>query len=565
MSVESHDLGDVASLAALAGYGDSYVVPGDEVYVVPEDTDYVYRNPGTNPVADGFNIIKAIFLPGYWERRGGSSGGAGLRFNTVALGASGSGRLIDVGLSGLVDGVSTAWVESVKDTWRWDATSTLTADNITVCNPTANGANPGRFIRELNPAPEWLQQTAWFVDTAGNDENDGSTALTPVKTDIEIQRRWGIGVRAQIAQTTTITYAQSPTNQTNYLFALAPGGKVNFVGTPTVSKAGTIITAVQTQVRTPGSELLWAITAVGIGATEVGKVVVITASGTPANVGAYALVMKDEGGGKVRVSPFGTYSNTTGLFTQITPVVGDTVEFRDMSATTLQLGKIEGHNDQSATAQSPATGVTFDSLFLDSVPGAAYQGALLSFGLGFYYARCVGKVLRLGGMSSNMPTQHFWRGAGWASGGNITLHSAGVLSLSQIGSIGASAAPRAGSNLLLSTDCYFQDANVTTGFPGAVIDSSGAAFVDRTTSNSAVSVVAGSTWRQSGAVPDWGTNNTGHGVVVTSTGGYVYATKPTVNGTLGAGREAQIGGTDKLYGAVPFIEPANNAALVATA
>ncbi len=65
MSVESHDLGPVPNLTALSGYGDSYVVPGDEVYVITEDTDYIYRNTGTNPVADGFNIIKAIFLPGF--------------------------------------------------------------------------------------------------------------------------------------------------------------------------------------------------------------------------------------------------------------------------------------------------------------------------------------------------------------------------------------------------------------------------------------------------------------------------------------------------------------------
>jgi len=196
MSVESHDLGPVPNLTQLAGYGDSYVVPGDEVYVVAEDTDYIYLNTGSNPPADGFNIIKAIFLPGVWQRRSSVGGSGALRFNTVAVGALGSGRLIDVAMAGLVDGTSLAWVESVKDTWRWDATSTLTADNITVCNPTANGANPGRFIRELEPAPEWMLQTTWVVDAANssalaNDENDGLTATTPLLTDTERQRRMG--------------------------------------------------------------------------------------------------------------------------------------------------------------------------------------------------------------------------------------------------------------------------------------------------------------------------------------------------------------------------------------
>src|SRR3990167_9018154 len=193
MSGQSHDLGDVASLALLAGYGDSYVIPGDEVYVVDQDCDYVYRLPtGAAHVADGFNIIDAVFLSGFWERRGSSSpGGGGLRFNTVAVGAAGSGRLIDADISGLVDGSSVAWVESVKDSWRWDATSTLTADNITVCNPTANGVNPGRFIREQNAAPEWMFQTTWVLSSTGNDENTGLDASNALLTTEERRRRMG--------------------------------------------------------------------------------------------------------------------------------------------------------------------------------------------------------------------------------------------------------------------------------------------------------------------------------------------------------------------------------------
>jgi len=204
MSQESHDLGPTPSLLTLAGYGDGYVCPGDEVYVVSEDTDYIYRNTGANPPADGFNIIKAVFLPGIWERRNNVPAGAGvgasaLRFNTVAVGAVGSGRLIDVPLAGLIDGTSLAWTESVKDTWRWDATSTLTADNITVANPIANGVNPGRFIRKLEPAPEWLQQAQWTIDPALGDNENIGTAAAPLKDDIERQRRmganpqWGLG------------------------------------------------------------------------------------------------------------------------------------------------------------------------------------------------------------------------------------------------------------------------------------------------------------------------------------------------------------------------------------
>jgi hypothetical protein len=69
---DTHDLGPIPNLAALAGYGDSYVLPGSEVYVVDQDCDYAYRNTSPNPAADGFNVVKALFLPGVWERRNSS-------------------------------------------------------------------------------------------------------------------------------------------------------------------------------------------------------------------------------------------------------------------------------------------------------------------------------------------------------------------------------------------------------------------------------------------------------------------------------------------------------------
>jgi hypothetical protein len=126
-------------------------------------------------------------------------GGTGVppSFNTIATGAAGSGRLIDLTvaqLATLTQG-DALWVESVKDTFRWEPTSVLVPDQITIVNPTANGAT-GRFVRQLIPAPEWMIQTSWFVDgsnmsTLANDENTGLTATAPLLTDLERQRRMG--------------------------------------------------------------------------------------------------------------------------------------------------------------------------------------------------------------------------------------------------------------------------------------------------------------------------------------------------------------------------------------
>jgi hypothetical protein len=95
--------------------------------------------------------------------------------------------------------------------------------------------------------------------------------------------------------------------------------------------------------------------------------------------------------------------------------------------------------------------------------------------------------------------------------------------------------------------------------PGSV------AWFDRATSDNALVVQEGGLYQSFGATPDWGTNNAGHGVVVSSGGYSSYVTKPTINSGLGAGREAKVGGTDKEYSAIPHVEATNNAALVLTA
>jgi hypothetical protein len=70
------DLGSVATPTALSGFGDSRVIPGDEIYVVSEDADYVYRLPPPSLVADGKSVVKSIFLAGNWIQK--STGGSNL-------------------------------------------------------------------------------------------------------------------------------------------------------------------------------------------------------------------------------------------------------------------------------------------------------------------------------------------------------------------------------------------------------------------------------------------------------------------------------------------------------
>lgn len=135
----------------------------------------------------------------------------GAVFNTVRLGALGSGRLIDIEaaqLAVLTNGDS-VWTISLKSAYRWDPLSTLADDATgnTVVQPLAiTGSNPGRFIRDTDADPEWAVVATWHVDAVnGNNENDGT--LLPLADGLELGRRWGTGT--VINQQTTV-FLDSP-------------------------------------------------------------------------------------------------------------------------------------------------------------------------------------------------------------------------------------------------------------------------------------------------------------------------------------------------------------------
>jgi hypothetical protein len=189
----------ISTVVEMLQQTDYTVEDGETCWVRATQAMYVFRlNSGLVP--DGVNVIASLYSSGVWQKLNVGAVGPGSSlgpFNTVATGAVGSGRLLDVTaaqIAGLTNGQS-AWVISVRDVWRWDPASTQAADNITICNPTANGVNPGRFVRQEIPDPSWMAQLTWVIDPANgvaNDENSGATALLPLKSDAERQRRMGI-------------------------------------------------------------------------------------------------------------------------------------------------------------------------------------------------------------------------------------------------------------------------------------------------------------------------------------------------------------------------------------
>lgn len=102
--------------------------------------------------------------------------------------------------------------------------------------------------------PSWLVP-AWFIDpVAGNDLNNGQTALTALKTWAQLVNLWGTNAPT-LRQSTTITFLSSqPDNTDPVIFrpVVGNGAVVEIVGTPAVVTAGVILAGTVAKNRATG-------------------------------------------------------------------------------------------------------------------------------------------------------------------------------------------------------------------------------------------------------------------------------------------------------------------------
>lgn len=276
--------------------------------------------PGGRTVSvDGSSGAIAASNGTYWLQ--GGAAGSGATFNTVAAGASGSGRLLDVSLAFLLvlNAGAAFFVKSQLAVWRWIPTSTVAADNKTTCNPTANGVSAGRFERDPVGNVVWQNQASWSVaPTLGNDENDGSFA-SPLATYAEFQRR--VGLKFDPPQATTLTFLEDAPNEFANV-SLAPTAQVSSLtikGT-LVQQAGPFVVSAVTAINRAGNQeqvvtSTWT-------ATEVNRLAVL-ADGP--NAGASAWVMIDNGAGALSTLPWTKVTLAAPTVVSLPPSVGNTV------------------------------------------------------------------------------------------------------------------------------------------------------------------------------------------------------------------------------------------------
>ena len=305
------DLSVDRTLDVVANADGSIVVAADDVKVgvLATDAQHGLRGGGTT------HAVATALAAGFMS----SADAAKLASQSV----SNLTLLAALSITGLSNG-HLIQVVTLRSFFRLDTTSALTADGITII--TASGG-VGRWLRLEEADLSWAKQATWFQDSvAGNDENNGTSSGTAIKTFFELQRRWGFGglipQDVTVNSLTAIPATDSPTVNVR----LSDVTSIIFRGTRTVVQSGTI-TAVTAMSR--GTNVFQSIEASALGGTWtalglVDKVIRLTSG---ASVGAWSIVMKDLGGANNgAVTNFTTQATPTSTLVQVTPGMGDTFE-----------------------------------------------------------------------------------------------------------------------------------------------------------------------------------------------------------------------------------------------
>ncbi len=203
----------------------------------------------------------------------------------------------------------TRWVATIRSFFYLDKTSTLTANGISII--TASGGI-GRWIRNEEASKYWLSQIVWYWDPSNitglaNDENDGLTSTTPIRTYDEIDRR--IGNAMMLNGPTINIMSDVPSSQrfkisTLVSFSSGGGGYISFRGTFTPIHSGTITSVTSVNKST---DQWWEITdsALPVSWTSSGLIDQWIVIKSGATVVASGPIIKDLGSKRARVGALG--------------------------------------------------------------------------------------------------------------------------------------------------------------------------------------------------------------------------------------------------------------------
>jgi hypothetical protein len=211
-------------------------------------------------------------------------------------------------------------VKSVMDMFMLDKTSVLVPDGITV----VAALGGGNWLRLEVPSQKWILQPTWYIDpVAGNDENDGFTAVTPLQTFAEWKRR--VGQRLEVAQTLNIQSDIAEDMVFDHEGTI--GVYVVVQGFRTVLYSGAVTAQQPWQVTPPVSDGQITDAAIPVSWTASGLVDKMVVKTSGVGVGSCGWIAKDMGAKAARYSPL-IDANT---FTVYDWSVGETFDVVDLT------------------------------------------------------------------------------------------------------------------------------------------------------------------------------------------------------------------------------------------
>lgn len=464
-----------------------------------------------------------------------------------------------------------ARVGVIYDDVDLDKSSVLTVDNKTVF---ATLSGTGRWIRRQIPNPRHWKQTSWQIDPiTGNDLLNSGAPGSPLATAAELDRRWGENARLVNGVILEIL-SDLPDSDPLRLNIQMPPGPAGGAQTRFCLKgsralmASDVLTGYTPLSRVTGATSRNVITSALDFTPYLGYTVVLT-SGAGSG---YSAQIQAAGVGVATITPWVQEFTSDTLSPTGTPllqpagiVAGDAFEIRKTpsigSAPVLiftQGGAYNGTNNASSVIQIKNIRNTQNPAGATNIP----TGSIESYGSGtiIYTIGC--KLAINWGVGLNR-IQNCLIGGGVISGvgpiGNSPRFTAGGqfsgapgINISSSASVlfdgdFAFLAPITigGSTVLGASACQFGNVGffVTAASDAITVNSSGILLINGGFYGS--NIVYGT--------------GPAYGIRVYSSGKILYTTKPTVNDTLGVGRETIIAGVDTLYAAVPAIDAATTA------
>jgi hypothetical protein len=448
-------------------------------------------------------------------------------------------RLVDVNTTGLPDG-TLIFVRSVRDFFvLWRGTP-FTADDILVADAITGG---GQWLRRQLPSMRWLLQAAWFIDPAAADDEGAGTALDPLKTHAELGRR-ALNQGKTLEQSTTVTLVSSlPDTDPIDIDVALPEGTIlapnilRYLGTPTTIRSGTF-DAVTPLVS--GTALPSVTDAIGGSfAGEIGARVRMTGG---ANSGARAWLLRDDGAATATTSAFFEQATVGNAIPTPTDPTTDTYVVETLP--TARLGRVK-------LTIGPFNGALYVLQFEDLTIGDDQNA---------FPPRCTNLDASLF-VGCDISAQVFDKAAAVFMG---SLFRLGTTFLNSFIAARAAAVFDEGYG---AVDSFFELSFETTAV--------GVPLVSASVSSSRYRIEDASAHDSSSAgltlMPDvsavvsallWGDGNTTYGI--NARGGQLHydpGTQPTITGVID---DTRVGGIDKAYAALPFLNAANGAAIVDT-